>query len=104
MTRIFCIFLLCSALLAPAFAAADDLEDALRQLHPQYQAQPVASVSQSGGMTLEQAIESVRRRGDVERIVSAETKREGNREVHYIKYLTKGGTVKTAKIPGRSRG
>jgi len=88
----------------PAIAGAGDLEDALRQLHPQYQAQPVASVSQGNGMTLEQAIESVRRRGDVERIVSAETKREGNREVHYIKYLTKGGTVKTAKIPGRSRG
>ncbi len=54
-------------------------------------------------MTLDQAIESVRRRGDVDRILSAETRREGDREVHYIRYLTKDGKVKTRKVRGRSR-
>ena len=61
-------------------------------------------VAQGGGMTLDQAIDSVRRRGDVERIVSAETRVEGNREVHYIRYMTKDGKVKTARINGRSLG
>ena len=53
-------------------------------------------------MTLDQAIESVRRRGDVDRILSAETRRDGKRETHHIRYLTKDGKVKTAKIRGRS--
>jgi hypothetical protein len=53
-------------------------------------------------MTLDQAIESVRRRGDVDRILSAETRRDGGREMHHIRYLTKDGKVKTAKIRGRS--
>ncbi len=53
-------------------------------------------------MTLAQAIESVRRRTDG-RVVSAETRIEGGREVHYIKVLTKDGKVKTHKVNGRSR-
>lgn len=61
------------------------------------------SISQSSGMSLSQAVESVRRRGNVERIVSAETKVEGGRETHYIRYMTKDGKVRTAKVPGRRR-
>ena len=99
--------LICSAvILAPLDAQAFDLEESLKQLHEQYRMQETAylRVAQGGGMTLDQAIESVRRRGDVDKILSAETKREGNREVHHIRYLTKDGTVKTARINGRSRG
>lgn len=85
-------------------AGAFDLEDSLREAFtPQAsQVRPDIVTTQGGGMTLDQAVESVRRRGDVERILSAETKRNGDREVHHIRYLTKNGTVKTAKIPGKS--
>lgn len=58
-------------------------------------------VAQSGGLTLGQAIAQVRRRYDNARIVSAETRVSGGREVHIIKVLTKDGTVKTERIPGR---
>jgi hypothetical protein len=51
-------------------------------------------------MTLNEAIERCRRRGDVERIISAETRREGDRQVHVIKYLTKDNKVRTAKYDG----
>jgi hypothetical protein len=37
------------------------------------------------------------------RIVSAETRMNGNREVHHIKVLTEDGKVKTVKIQGRSK-
>ena len=102
-TRLFFIALLGAALLAPAAAGAFDPEESLRQLHPQYQAseRPDLRVAKDG-MTLDQAIESVRRRGDVDRILSAETRRDGDREVHYIRYLTKDGKVKTQKVRGRS--
>lgn len=103
MTRLSLIALLAAALLAPAAASAFDLEESLRQLQPQYQAseRPDLRVVKDG-MTLDQAIESVRRRGDVDRILSAETRRDGDREVHYIRYLTKDGKVKTQKVRGRS--
>ena len=54
-------------------------------------------------MSLNEAVESVRRRGDVERVLSAETKVEGGREVHHIKVMTKNGTVRTIRVNGRSR-
>ncbi len=59
------------------------------------------TVTQRNGMSLNEAVESVRRRGDVERILDAQTKNEGGREVHYIKYMTKDGTVRTQRIQGR---
>ena len=59
------------------------------------------SVTQRDGMSLNEAVESVRRRGDVERILDAQTRNEGGREVHYIKYMTKDGTVRTQRIKGR---
>lgn len=106
MTKYLSILVLATVMLTPASASAFDLEESLRQVHEQYQLsqKPDLRVAQGGGMTLDQAIESVRRRGDVDRIISAETKRSGNRETHHIRYVTKDGTVKTAKIPGRSTG
>jgi tagatose-1,6-bisphosphate aldolase len=92
-------------LLVPAAASALDLdlEESLRQLHEQHrQAENSDLAIAKDGMTLDQAIESVRRRGDVDRILSAETRRDGDREMHYIRYLTRDGKVKTAKIRGRS--
>ncbi len=59
-------------------------------------------VAQQDGMTLSEAIESVRSRTGG-RIVSAETKVQGGREVHYIKVLTKDGKVRTHKVNGPSR-
>jgi len=51
---------------------------------------------------LNEAVEQVRRQYNG-RIVSAETRISGNREVHYIKVLTEDGKVKTVRIPGRTR-
>lgn len=58
---------------------------------------------QQDGPSLNEAVEIVRQqyRG---RIVSAETRMSGNREVHIIKVLTEDGEVKTVRIPGRTRG
>ncbi len=64
-------------------------------------AAPPLVIAQSGGMTLSQAVDSVRRRGDVERIISAETQVRNGREVHVIKVLTRDGRVTTHRIPGR---
>ncbi|GMR17398.1 MAG: hypothetical protein BMS9Abin32_491 [Gammaproteobacteria bacterium] len=61
---------------------------------------PPAVAMQNDGMTLNQAVEQVRRQYGG-RIVSAETRRDGKREVHHIKVLTADGKVKTVKVPGR---
>ena len=86
----------------PGAAGAFDLEESLQQLHPQYSLHQPGDLrpAQGGCMSLSQAVESVRRRGDVERIISAETKRNGGRETHHVRYMTKNGTVKTARIRG----
>ena len=65
---------------------------------------PRLQIAQGGGMSLSQAIESVRRGGNVERVISAETKVSGGREVHHIKVLTKDGKVQTHKVQGRQLG
>ena len=103
MTRSIFISVIAALLLAPAAASAFDLEESLRQLHEQHRQseQPDLRVAKDG-MTLDEAIESVRRRGDVDRILSADTRRDGDREMHHIRYLTKDGKVKTAKVRGRS--
>jgi len=104
-TRLAFISLIAAVLLVPAAADAFDLEESLRELnvHHQEALKPDLQVARDG-MTLDEAIESVRRRGDVDRILSAETRRDGDRETHHIRYLTRDGKVKTAKIRGRSRG
>jgi uncharacterized membrane protein YkoI len=89
-------------------ASAYDLEDALRDLNDQYQdrdrGRPDFSVSQNkGGKSLSEAVEQVRRKTNG-RILSAETRVKGNREVHHIKVLTEDGKVKTHKVQGRRRG
>ena len=86
------VILVCAALaLAPVGASADDLD-----------ARPFV-VAQNDGKSLSQAVEQVRRQTGG-RILSAETRVEGGREVHHIKVLTKDGKVKTHKVPGRRRG
>ena len=96
------LILLGAAVLLPLRADAFDLEENLKAQHVQYQGEPLLQVSQSDGMSLSEAIESVRSRTGG-RVVSAETKVSNGREVHYIKVLTKDGKVKTHKVNGRSR-
>lgn len=55
------------------------------------------------GKSLSEAVEQVRRQTGG-RILSAETKVQGGREVHHIKVLTKDGKVKTHKVQGKRRG
>jgi len=62
--------------------------------------QVMAAALQSGGPSLSEAVEQVRRQYGG-RIISAETRRRGNREVHHIKVLTPKNKVKTVKINGR---
>ncbi len=84
--------LVCFLLAAPPVAAEEfNLERGL--IH----------FAQNDGMSLSEAVESVRRQTDG-RIISAETKNQNGREVHYIKVLTKDGKVKTHRIQGRKRG
>lgn len=61
------------------------------------------AVTQRDGMSLSDAVESVRRRGNVQRVISADTRISGGREVHYVKVLTRDGKVRTHKFPGRKR-
>jgi len=58
---------------------------------------------QGGGKTLNEAVEQVRRQYKDGRIISAETKVSGGREVHHIRVMV-DGKVKTVKVNGRSRG
>ena len=86
------IILISAALaLGPLGASADDQD-----------ARPIV-IAQSNGKSLSEAVEQVRRQTGG-RILSAETKVEGGREVHHIKVLTKDGKVKTHKVQGRRRG
>ena len=52
-------------------------------------------IAQRGCMSLSQAIDSIRRSGNVERVISAETRGK----THYIKVLTKDGKVRTHQVP-----
>ena len=102
MRKILAIMALSAAVLLPPRADAFDLEENLKAQHVQYQAAPQLVVAQNGGMTLAQAIESVRRKTGG-KILSAETRVQGGREVHHIKVLTKDGKVRTHKVNGRRR-
>ena len=82
-------------------AAAFNLEADLKQLASGETVVEESLVVAQDGMSLSQAVDSVRRRGNVERIVSAQTRVEGDREVHHIRYMTKDGKVRTAKVRGR---
>ena len=91
MRRLALVALLSVLALAPAGASADDHDGT------------VIMIAQANGKSLSEAVEQVRRQTGG-RILNAETKMEGNREVHHIKVLTKDGKVKTHKVPGRKRG
>lgn len=89
----------------PAHAQAFDIEAAQRELQVQQadSATPDSRVAQKGGgKSLSEAIAQVRRQTKG-RILSAETRVSGNREIHHIKVLTKDGKVKTVRVPGRIR-
>jgi uncharacterized membrane protein YkoI len=89
--------------IAPASANAFDLEQSLRDsATQQFDRVPTdfRVVQNSSGMSLSQAIESVRRQTGGQ-IVSATTKVSNGQETHHIKVLTKDGKVKTVKVPGR---
>ena len=96
-----CLLLIGLALL-PARSDAFAIERETMTQPVEYPSEQGFHMAQQGGMTLSQAIESVRRRTDG-RVVSAETRVQGGREVHYIKVLTKDGKVKTYKVNGRRR-
>jgi len=104
--RILPILLLsCSLALVPAASRASDLEQPMHGSGAELDSHDDTGlrVAQSGGKSLSEAVEQVRRQTNG-RILSAETKVSGNREVHYIKVLTKDGKVKTVKVQGRRRG
>lgn len=88
---------------APTLLLADRPGAGVRQSHlPSAGGERRFLLAQSGGLSLGEAVEQVRRQYNG-RIVSAETRVSGNRETHVIKVLTDDGKVKTVRIPGRSR-
>jgi cell division protein YceG involved in septum cleavage len=52
--------------------------------------------------TLDQAARQAAKQHDA-KVLSARTVKEGNRDVHVIKLLTKNGVVKTVRVPVRKR-
>jgi len=90
--RILALIILLAALaLAPPGASADDHNGAN------------IVIAQGNCKSLSDAVEQVRRQTNG-RILSAETRMDGKREVHHIKVLTKDGKVKTHRVQGRKRG
>jgi hypothetical protein len=87
-------------LMTGAAAAAGDRFAAERNRHSPPQERLL--VAQNACLSLNEAVERVRRQYNG-RIVSAETRVSGNREVHHIKVLTQDGKVKTERIPGCTR-
>jgi len=101
MRLVMTIILLGTLPLLPAAADAFAREQAPAVV-PAVVAKPDLRATQSDGMTLSQAIESVRARTGG-RVISAETKIQGGREVHHIKVLLPDGKVKTYKVNGPKR-
>ncbi len=98
------IVLLAAAAVLPSPASAVGLEETLKAGDVQYAGQPLMLIAQNNGMSLSQATSEVRRRlGPGDRIISAETRVQGGREVHIIKVLTKDQKVKTHRFNGRRR-
>ena len=93
------LLLISIVLAASAQGFAMQIERSYAQQFPA----PAMSVMQNNGLTLSQAVEQVRRKYNG-RIVSAETKCNGGREVHEIKVLTPDGKVKTERVPGKRCG
>ena len=85
------ILLICFAFGTPLLAHAESAQTA-----------PIL-LADGGGKSLNEAVEQVRRQYKNGRIISAETKVSGGREVHHIRVMV-DGKVKTVKINGRKRG
>jgi hypothetical protein len=84
------ILILCFALGLPMMVQAD--------------LTPAATIMLAdGGKSLNEAVEQVRRQYKDGRIISAETKIRGGREVHEIRVMV-DGKVKTVKVNGRKSG
>lgn len=98
------LILIAPLVFLPVPSKAFDLEQSLREVAAPRQgvSSRDRSVQTSDGMSLSEAIESVRRQTGG-RIVSATTKVSGDREVHHIKVLMQDGKVKTVKVSGRNR-
>ena len=58
---------------------------------------------QGGGKSLSEAVEQVRRQYKNGRIIDAETKLKGGREIHHVLVMI-NGKVKTVTVKGRKRG
>ena len=98
---------ICAALvLGPLGASAFPLDEAVESRGGEVmdvRAADMEVTQGNGGKTLSEAVEQVRRQTGGQ-ILSAETRVEGNREVHHVKVLTKDGKVKTHKVQGKRRG
>ena len=100
------LLLSCSLALMPAASRASNLEQSLHGSGAEWDSRSDTGLrvaQNGGGKSLSEAVEQVRRQTNG-RILSAETKVNGNREVHHIKVLTEDGKVKTVKVQGRKRG
>lgn len=87
----------------PALSQARQVERVQESMPLTLDFEPRVQITQSNGMTLSQAVDSVRRGGNVKQVLSARTKVSNGREVHHIKVLTKDGKVKTHTVQGRKR-
>ena len=96
------LVMLTALALLPLRSEAFDLEQSLKEQHVQYQGEPEYRVAQGNCTSLSQATEQVRRQTGG-RVVSAQTRVQGGREVHYIKVLTPDGKVRTHKVNGCRR-
>ena len=101
MRTITALLALGAALLLAAPALALDRGQTLGELPVHYPAAPEHETTQAGCMTLSQATAAVRRRTGG-KIVSAETRIQGGREIHYIRVM-KDGRVWTEKVSGCGR-
>lgn len=94
---------LCALLIMPAHARVAD-RDSLSAAPPAAAGDvPEAHTVQNGCVSLSEAVEQVRRRSDVERVISAETRVSQGREVHYIRVMTRDGKVRTERVNGCRR-
>ena len=56
-------------------------------------------ISIANALTLSQAVQKVKR-DTGGKVLSAQTRVEGNREVHFVKVLTQDGRVRTVRVQG----
>ena len=101
--RTACLCVALSLSVLPTTAIALPVEHAPAVMFFSADAVEQNGTTQRNCTTLSQAVEQVRRRGNVERVISAQTRVSGGREVHHIKVLTKDGKVRTHTVNGCKR-